>query len=392
MEITKDFLEDQLNGLKAKLTDTLTEKQASLKEELDAKLKALETLSTKDELQKALEEINVQKERIDALAAKRKEVNEGKIVNFKDAFAKDLSEKHNDFKASLEKGEKANLTMKSVTINTNNSLTGDITNQAGGALINQLNEGIILPAQLVNFDQLVSVVQGTQDTIRYWREVASANAIAAVNKGAAKPPVVFDFTPVVETAGYTAGIYRFEKSMFRNLPWMQARLPQMLRRDFYKKQNADYFTKLAAAISSVTSTNEGIIALIDAIGELESADFPVNGIVLNPADYASLTATRSTQDEFTLPNTVTFDGGILRVNGVPAFKATWIPVGEFLVGDWSQAYKYVTDSLKVEFFEQDVDNAQKNAITSRIEESNVLVIEQPLAFRKGVFTQPEEEV
>jgi HK97 family phage major capsid protein len=389
-ELTKDFLEKQIEDLQGKITEKVGGVKSEIEKDLDERLKTLETLSTKDELQKAMEEIEAQKQRIDKLAeAKDKKKTASTPISFEKGFAENLAENHENLTKTYKSNGKANMVIEKATINTNNSLTGGLANDAGGALINQLNQGIILPSQLVNFDQLINVVQGSEDTIRYWREVASTNSIdTPASKGALKPETTFDFDPQTETADYTAGIYAFHKSMFRNLPWMQARLPQMLRRDFYKKQNADYYTKLTGAIGSATLSagDDGVIALVKAIGELEASDYPANGIVLDPADWANISITRDNDNGFTLPSTVTFEGGVLRINGVPVFKATWVTAGEFVVGDWTQAYKYVTDSLKIEFDESDDVNFQKNAITSKVEESNVLVVEQPLGFLKGNLT------
>ncbi len=383
--ITKDFLEKQIQDLQEKVSTKVGDVKTEIENELSEKLKQLETLSTKDELQKALDAIEEQKARIDKLAEKKKEST--KIVeSFNQSFAKNLKDNYETLKHLESKKGSETLHLKDATVNTNNSLTGGLANDEGGAIMNQLNQGVILPSALVNFDDLIATIAGTEDTLRYWREVASANNIGTpASKGAVKPETPYDFDPQTETADYTAGIYRFHKSMFRNLPWMQQRLPQMLRRDFYKTQNSEYYTKLTGAISAATlaAGEDGIIALVKAIGELESSDYPVNGVVLNPADWADISITQDNDNGFTLPSTVNFVNGQLTINGVPVFKATWVTAGEFVVGDWTQAYKYVTDGLNIQFSTDDSDNFQKNAITSRVEESNVLVVEQPLAFLKG---------
>jgi HK97 family phage major capsid protein len=356
-----------LDGLEAKTAQLIADAEAKMKTANEAEIKAV-----KDEFET----------RIDALVADMKaKKSEVEVKNFNTEFSKTLKEKENELK-NVSTGNKLSFEMKDVTINTNNTLTGDLANENGGAVIRQ-GDAVILPTPLVNFSNLIATVTGSEDTIRIWREAATANAVASVAKGDAKPEQDFDIPPVVFTANYKAALYRFHKSMMRNLPWMQARLPQMLRRNFFKAENAAYYAALKSAASVYSGTGVGVVALVEAIAQLEAADFPVNGIVLNPTDWAAISVTRDDENGFTLPSTVTFTNGQLTINGVPVFKATFVTAGEFIVGDWTQAYKYVTDGLKVEFFEQDVDNVQKNAITTRIEESNVLVIEQPLAFVRG---------
>ena len=334
-------------------------------------------------------EVKALEQRIDALSAELKAKNANKVVElktFETEFAKAIEEKTAELKDLGFGTSKLTLELKDVSLQTNNTLTGQ-ANVAGGAIINQLGS-VILPTQKVNFTDLIATVNGTQDTIRLWRETAETNTIARISKGAQKPEQELSVVPVDFTASYVAGIYKFEKSMMRNLPWMQQRLPEMLRRNFNKTINASFYSALySAATAATTTATNSIVRLVESIAQAENSDFDINGIVLNPADFASISVNATTAGEFTLPGTVVFSGGRLTINGVPVFKATWVTVDQFILGDWTQAYKYTTDSLKVQYFDQDVDNVQKNAITTRIEESNVLVIEQPLAFIKGVLTQ-----
>jgi hypothetical protein len=325
-------------------------------------------------------------ERLDGVVAELKAKNtKVEVKSFESEFASYLEGKENELKA-VQTGNTLAFELKA-TIETNNTLTGQ-ANGAGGAVINQLSS-VILPSQKVNFTDLIATINGTQDTLRFWRENNNTNTIARVgSKGAAKAEQDFSIVPVDFTASYVAGTYTFEKSMMRNLPWMQQRLPEMLRRNFNKTLNAEYYAALyaAATVATTTATNK-IVRLVEAIAQAENSDFDVNGIILNPADFASISVNATTAGEFTLPGTVVFSNGRLTINGVPVFKATWVTVDQFILGDWSQAYKYTTDSLKIEFARENEDNFIKNAITSRIEESNVLVIEQPKAFIKGVLTQ-----
>jgi hypothetical protein len=374
----KSNLEQKMSGLdaqiEAKATQLLKDAEAKMKEANDAEIKTI-----KDDFDSRLNTIVAE--------MKAKQTNQ-EVKTFSGVFAKTIEEKHNDIK-NVTKGRSVSFEMKDLTINTNNSITGGLANEAGGAVIRQ-GDGVILPTPLVNFAQLVATVTGSEDTIRIWRETAETNAFARqTDKTASKAEQDLSTPPVVFTASYLAGLYRYHKSMMRNLPWMQNRLPQMLRRNYFKAENNSFYTGLYTAATAYAGSALGIDALVEAIGQLEGSDFAPNGVVINPADWAQLSITKDDENGYTLPSTVAFVNGQLTVNGVPVFKATFVAPNEFIVGDWSQAYKYVTDGLKVEFFEQDVDNVEKNAITVRVEESNVLVIEQPLAFIKGtLFSSP----
>lgn len=110
----------------------------------------------------------------------------------------------------------------------------------------------------------------------------------------------------------------------------------------------------------------------------------VNGVVLNPVDWATIAVTKPS--DYSLPSIVTFINGRLTINGIPVFKASWITADEYMVGDWNLAKKIVTDGLAVEFFEQDADNVTKNLITARVESRTVLGIDRPDAFITGTIT------
>lgn len=357
--------------------NTLEEKTAKLIQEAEEKMKT----ASEAEIKSIKDDFTA---RVDALVAQMKEKQNNQTVKtFASEFATALEGKS----AEIDKISKSNglqFELKDVTIETSTSITGQAVG-SGGAVINQ-GGSVVFPTPLVNFNNLVRTVPGSLDTIRMWRETATANAIARQSISptvVAKPEQNLTIPSVDYTASYLAGIFRFHKSMLRNLPWMQARLPEVLRRNYLKAENAEYFTTLKNEATTYTGSLVGVEALVDSIGRLENADYPVNGIVLNPRDWASISIVKSTEGVYSLPGTVVFANGQLTVNGVPVYKASFMPINNFFVGDWTQAYKYVTDGLNVELFEQDVDNVQKNAITARVEESNVLVIEQPDAFIWG---------
>ncbi len=357
-----------LDGLEAKTAQLIADAEVKLKEANQAEIKTIT-----DDFNK----------RIDAVVAevKAKQVtNTKEVKTFRAEFSKAIEEKADAIK-TLGAGRSVSMELKDLTINTNNSLNDGLANEAGGAVITQ-GGAVILPSQKVNFSDLIATVTGTNDTIQFWREVAGTNAFDYVNKGNAKPEQALETEPIVFTASYLAGLYAYHKSMNRNLPWMQQRLPQMLTRNFYKKENQVFYDALKADATPYAGTETGLVALVESIAQLENADFDANGILVNPADFADISVTRDDNNQFTLPGTVVFSNGRLTINGVPVFKASFVPIGEAIVGDWSKAYKYVTDGLKIELFEQDDKNVQKNAITARVEESNVLVVEQPLAFIK----------
>jgi len=83
---------------------------------------------------------------------------------------------------------------------------------------------------------------------------------------------------------------------------------------------------------------------------------------------------------------VTFEGGILRINGVRVVMATWLAANKYYVGDWSRVRKPVTEGFTFAVSEDDSDNFRKNNLTARVESQVTLTVEQPDALIYGDFT------
>ena len=106
-------------------------------------------------------------------------------------------------------------------------------------------------------------------------------------------------------------------------------------------------------------------------------------MVTTPAVWAKLmlTALPTSGTSYSLPGGVTIaPNGDVMIAGIPVIKASWMPSGDAIVADWTQSQVATVDGLKVEFFEQDSDNVQRNLITVRVECRCVLITGQPYAF------------
>ena len=126
--------------------------------------------------------------------------------------------------------------------------------------------------------------------------------------------------------------------------------------------------------------------MIADIAALEGTNFDVNGVVVNVSDWWDIQVTEaSTGAGYGLPGVVTYDGGVLRINGIPIYKATWIPADKYLVADWSRVNKVVTEGLSLEFSDVEGTNFVANNITARLEAQVNVAVEQPDAVIFGDF-------
>lgn len=239
-----------------------------------------------------------------------------------------------------------------------------------------------IPFQRVNFADLVPNLQSRTGVYVYYVEDAVTGAVASQTEGLDKAELEFNLTETICNAAYLAGTVRISKQMLQDLPFLSSFLPRALRREYFFAENSAFYTTLSTAATGVSTGTGGVTGIIEDIGVLESADYEVSGIVLNPSDWANLAAV-------VVPGAnqsavVSFVNNQMIVAGVPVFKATWVPAGSYLMGDWFYAKKIIVDGLGVEFFEQDRDNVLKNLITVKVESRVCLAVERPDAFILGL--------
>ena len=247
---------------------------------------------------------------------------------------------------------------------------------------------VSVPGQALNVSDLAGSVSISGGTYTFVKVVKGEGSISAQTEGSSKTQIDYDYTMVDVNTDFIAGFARYSKKMANNLPFLESSLPNELRRDYFISENAAFNTVLAAAATASTlTTGNSIERLIANIAVLEGINHVVNGVVISPADYWNILVTeKSTGAGYGLPGVVTFDGGVLRISGIPIYKATWLAANKYYVGDWSRVKKVVTEGLSLDFSETEGTNFVKNEITARIEAQVALAVEQPSALIFGDFT------
>ena len=333
-------------------------------------LKSLINENLKTEVAEQLtEKSSAIENRLDEIEIKLQKSTENKMEekSFSTSFG-ELIAKNFDSIKEVSLGNKVKLNLKAVGIMTvSNNLTGDgvRTYQPGVAMV---------PNRKINFRDLIPAVASATGIYTLYRETGGEGSISVQSTpGNEKTQIDYDLTAVTYTARYIAGFARIDKSMLQDLPFLQSALPQMLLRDFYKAEDSKFYTDLSGAATGSTTTS----ATVDA--DLESNDFSVNGIVVNPKQWARLVTTKPA--DYSVPGGFTIDAnGNIAIAGIPVYKSSFIADDKVLVGDWNMAKRVVVDDLSVEFFEQDSDNVQRNLVTCRVEAREVLAIDRLDAF------------
>lgn len=370
-----------LEGIKAQVESKTAEQAVEVKgliEALEAKMKS-ENDATIDALKADLKSIQ---EHADLLDVKLQEKNvETKSEGYFDVMEKALNDNFTEIK-EVRSG-------KSVQV----KAVGDMSLSANltGAQPKDYNfNTVMIPGQLVNVADLVGSVNIAGGTYTFPREGAGEGSIATQTEGSSKAQRDYDFTMVDVNTDFIAGFTRYSKKMANNLPFLTSFIPNALRRDYFIAENSAFYTVLAGAAtasSQVITDKNKIEMLINEIAALENSNYAVNGIVVRPSDFYDIMKTaKSASSGYGLPGIAVYENGVLRINGIPVYKATWLAANKYFVGDWSRVNKVVTQGLSLEFSEQEGSNFVKNNITARIESQTALAVEQPAAIIYGDFT------
>jgi HK97 family phage major capsid protein len=270
-------------------------------------------------------------------------------------------------------------------------LVGDVSvsaNYTGGVRgLQALAPGIVqTPPRKVHIRQLVpngTIGQGTEFV--FMKENGEGEgAIAPTAETATKPQIDIDLVEASVKIETIAGWLRVTRKAMNNIPgflsFLNARLPEkLLRVEDTQLLNGDGVSPNIKGIMQpgnhtlATSTSSFLgEQLIDGLAQLEDTyDRSATGILLRPVDYYSFFKHKATTSgEYDLPKNFTFDGGVLRISGVPVFMSTGMIADQYIIGDWQMgAQLLIQEGMRIEFFEQDGTNVRENKITVRIEET-----------------------
>ena len=370
-------LKEQLEALTLKLEG---KSQNEVKSAIEAfELKNNEVIN--NQIKEVKESFEVQLKELqnhaDTLDVKLQEKSQKEMVKG-DAIKSAINENFDSIKA-VRKGQSVQVkAVGDMTLGA--SLTGDQPRDYNYDVVS-------VPGQALNVSDLAGSVSISGGTYTFVKVVKGEGSISAQTEGSAKTQIDYDYTMEDVNTDFIAGYARYSKKMANNLPFLESSLPNELRRDYLIAENAAFNTVLAgAATASTLTSGNSIERLINNIAVLEGINHIVNGVVISPADYWSIMVTeKSTGAGYGLPGVVTFDGGVLRISGIPIYKATWLAADKYFVGDWSRVKKVVTEGLSLDFSETEGSNFIKNEITARIEAQVALAVEQPSALIFGDF-------
>lgn len=371
-------LKNMADGLEGKskqeIKDALESFEAKNKEVIDNQVKEV-----KDELEAKLKEVQDYANTLD-VKMQEKSKKESKSVDTVKAIIVDGYENIKNVvksgKVYIESKAVGNMTLSA-------SLTGDQPRTFSNVVAT-------IPDQILNFSDLVGVINIGNGTYTFPRRTTSEGAAATQTEGSDKAQLDYDLSMIDVNTDFIAGFCVYSRKMANNLPFLESFLPGELRRSYFDGENSVFNTALAAAATASTQVITGknkIEMLMNEVATLAGSNWSTDGIVVSPADYNSILQTEvSTGAGYGLPGVVTLVNGRLAINGIPLFQANFLAANKYYVGNWSTIKKVVTEGLSLQFSTEDEDNFRKNNITARIEAQVGLAIHRPDAIIYGDFT------
>lgn len=358
-EKTKSEIADQLKSVIASVDEKINAFAASTDSAESIKSMTDELAALKSEQAAILKGFDLLQTRVKN--TKSNNVEEKK--SFGQIFQEGL-EKNFDEIQKVKKGQPYRMELKAVgNMLLSNNLTGD-------GVASYSSTQAILPAQKINFRDLMPTAISPTGLYVQYRETGSEGALAQQTEGAAKGQIDYDFTEVKVVENYIAGFARFSKQMAKQLPYMQTTLPRLLLRDFYKKENALFYASVigAATGSTTTSETDDIKAIMDLLANQANANFNSSYAIVNPSQMARLNKLLYTNGYYQgSGGVVSAPNGAITINGTPIISASWATDDKILIIDRDYLERVETEAITVEFSMEDSDNFTKNLITARIE-------------------------
>lgn len=310
---------------------------------------------------------------------------------------------NDDFKAFVKSGGKGRVSigMKAII----SALTTDADGSAGDLIVPQRQPGIITaPQRRMTIRDLITPGRTASNAIQYVKETGFTNNAATVSEtsGATKPQSEIKFDIVTSAVTTIATWVLATKQILDDVPQLQSYIDGRLRYGLmYVEENQllngsntgtdlnGIYTQATAYSAPIVPSAAGNLTKIDvirlAILQAFLAEFPSNGIVMHPSDWADIELTKTDVGDYLFANPQ--NGTEPRLWRLPVVETQAMTVDKFLTGAFQLgAQIFDREDANVEISTEDSDNFRKNLVTIRAEERLALAVYRPESFVKGDFS------
>lgn len=277
------------------------------------------------------------------------------------------------------------------------SLTTDAAGSAG-ALIQADRRGLMveLPQRRLTVRSLLLPGNTVSNSIEYEQEKLFTNNAAPVAEGALKPQSELQFIDAVANVRTIAHWMRTSVQILADAPALRSIIDQRLRYGLAAVEEQQLLngsgtgqnilglvtaaTAFAAPGGLVATSQIDIVRLM--ILQAALAEYPPNGIVMNPIDMAAIEMAKDGDGRYLIGNP---QGTINKALwGLPVVETQAMGVDKALVGAFNLAAQiFDRQDATVDVSTEDQDNFVKNKVTIRAEERLALAIYRPQAIVYG---------
>ncbi|MBX7459548.1 phage major capsid protein [Qipengyuania huizhouensis] len=379
---TKAAFEQQLDTVKGMAEKALAEAEKGVK--LDQ--------ADKDKIDEALTEFNGTKARLEDLEQKlaRDNGRGDDRMTAGERFIGDESFKA--FAGETRPRGRVQVDVKDIT-----SLTTDAAGSVGTLVQPDRTSPVPLPQRRMTIRALLAPGTTSSNTVEYDREVGFTNNAETTAEGAAKPQSEIQFEEATAKVVTIAHWMRASVQILDDAPALQSIIDNRLRyglafKEEVKLLNGPGGSDLEGLVTAATAyaAPSGLTAAhqIDtarlAMLQVALAEYPANGIVMNPIDWAVIELLKDANDNYLIGQPQGMTPPTLW--GLPVVPTQAMTEDKFLVGAFDLAAQiFDRQNSTVEVSTEDGDNFIKNKVTIRAEERLALAIYRPEALVYGDF-------
>lgn len=388
---TKAAFDARFDELKAIATDAL------------GKAEKAEAL-TEGEKQKADEAIvaaNEAKARLDEMEQKLALRGNDQRAEYKSAGQRFIeSDNVKSFLANPSSGQKVGVDMDVKAIIS--SLTTDADGSAGD-LLQPMRVGIVPPVQRrLTIRDLLMQGRTSQSSVQYPKETGFTNSADTHTEtgGTDKPQSEIKFDIVTTSVTTIAHFVIATRQILDDAPMLQSYIDGRLRYGLKLVEEDQLlngggtgtdlngiYTQATASTANLTTvaTPTKIDVIRVAMLQASLAEFPPNGVVLHPTDWAGIELTKDTAGAYIIGNPQ--DSAQPRLWGLPVVATQAMTLDKFLVGAFGMAAQiFDRQDANVAISTEDASNFRQNLVTILAEERLALAVYRPEAFVRGDFS------
>lgn len=407
----------EIQELKSSLQETMSEIKANV-EQRDAEVKQYGEVTEKTaaQLTEATNRLDQLKADFDGVNERleKMEVNSQKIVAGHED-AKSLGEQFISSDVFAEMAEKGRATGSALRVN--KSISGLAA--SAGALVrpDRRPDVIVPPSRPLYIRDLLPTIPTASNAVEVMRENVFTNSAAPQEPGSANTAIGAGEWQAKAESNITyelltvpvrtfAHFVPASRQVLTDAGLLQGLINNRLMRGLYLESDAqllygdgtnqnltglmvDSDVSDVGEIAAGTTADELAGAMLDhiraAVTECQKNDFyDVNGVVLNPVDFATLETAKGSDGQYIWVDVST--GGEPRLWRVPVIVSNAITAGDFILGDWtSGATIYDREQMDIRVSESHSDYFVKNGVAILAEERYGFGIERPKAYAKGSF-------